>query len=352
MTESSWVFVTDRNDGHADRFHRLFDEIHPGCERLDVVIDSKGVPQAIREGVSLNSWSEIQEWLAGSALVISGPLDSVSRHIAGGSSPHVGISWATDLMVSAASSHQAATDLETAVASMDLVITDNYATENALVSMGVAAEKIVRIPWGPQPAAASLPGTQDAGVKEKWGIPDDLRVVLYPRALEEHYDPLVFVDAFAQLVRDQSNVCAVLVESGLLVPAVKEALIRAGIEDQAFWVPPLDSAEFHALICASALVVVSPKTDGTSVTVMEAMSLGTPVVTSLTSGSAEWVMEGITGWSFPVGNPEALYSAMSRRFDASEAEISSITDRAKTLVASRAGWGRSAAMVSKALQAL
>ena len=350
--QSPWVFVTDRTDVHAERFHRLFQELSPSSERLDIVFDSAGNPLATRNGSSLSSWSDIRESLGDAGLVLSGPLDTVSRHIAQGDFRHVGISWATDLMVGAGSSHQLAGQIEDAVASMDVVVTDNYAAENALVAMGVAPERIVRVPWGPEPPEALESTTAGSGLRKRLGVPADSHIILYPRALEPLYDPLVFVEAFSGLVRDYPSVCAVVVESGSLVPSVKKAVTEAGLEDRVVWAPTLSSAEFHALITESAVVVLTPQTDGTSVTLMEAMSLGTPVVTSHTSGSGEWVMDGVTGWSFPVGSAEALRVAMSRRFGASNAEVSSITQRAKRLVDSRAGWSTSSAILSKALKAL
>ena len=90
--QSPWVFVTDRTDVHAERFHRLFQELSPSSERLDIVFDSAGNPLATRNGSSLSSWSDIRESLGDAGLVISGPLDTVSRHIAQGDFRHVGIS--------------------------------------------------------------------------------------------------------------------------------------------------------------------------------------------------------------------------------------------------------------------
>jgi glycosyltransferase involved in cell wall biosynthesis len=86
---------------------------------------------------------------------------------------------------------------------------------------------------------------------------------------------------------------------------------------------------------------VTPRTDGTSVTVMDAMALGVPVVSSLTAGSAEWVMEGITGWTFPVGNAGALAGAIERALSSSAEHTALITAQAKRLVESKAGWDAS-----------
>ena len=95
--------------------------------------------------------------------------------------------------------------------------------------------------------------------------------------------------------------------------------------------------------------MVTPKTDGTSVTVMEAMSQGTPVVCSLTPGSAEWISEGITGWSFAVGDSAGLVMALEKFLSSPPEEVLAVTSRAKRLVELRAGWVRSSQILADAL---
>jgi glycosyltransferase involved in cell wall biosynthesis len=99
-------------------------------------------------------------------------------------------------------------------------------------------------------------------------------------------------------------------------------------------------------------VVVTPRTDGTSVTVMDAMHHGVPVVTSLTNGSAEWILDGVTGWTFPVGNAHALGEALESVASMSEADRSVITDNARRLVDQRAGWSQSAALLGAEIKKL
>jgi glycosyltransferase involved in cell wall biosynthesis len=235
---------------------------------------------------------------------------------------------------------------------MQAVVTDNYATENALIALGMKESAIIRVPWGPENARPDIPAKTASSVRAQVGVEQDQTFLLYPRSLEPHYDPMVFVEALAEVVSSHPQVVAVLVESGSGVSQVKEAITGRGIHDFVRWVPLQSPDAFSALLQAADAVVVTPKTDGTSVTIMEAMSQGIPVVCSLTLGSAEWVSEGITGWSFAVGDPAGLVVALDKFLSSPPEEILAMTLRAKRLVDARAGWVRSSQILADALGAL
>jgi glycosyltransferase involved in cell wall biosynthesis len=52
-------------------------------------------------------------------------------------------------------------------------------------------------------------------------------------------------------------------------------------------------------------------------------------------------MEGITGWTFPVGSASALADALERVLLADRSHRAVITSQAKNLVSQRAGWDSS-----------
>ena len=338
------VFVTDRQDAHAARFSELFAGIGADYERVDV---QGPAPSVQLGGATINGWDELIATLALTpTVVVSGPLDTVTGHLVGGGYRHVGISWATDVMVTAAQSAEHARALSHTLQSLDLVVLDNYATENAVVALGVAPDHICRIPWGPEGAALS------PLQRSSLGLPEDAFVIVYPRSLEPLYQPEVFIDALANLVAKRPSARAVVVESGSMVDSVKQDARRRGLSDHIVWLPLRSPEEFQAIIAMADAVVVTPRTDGTSVTVMDAMHHGVPVVTSLTNGSAEWILDGVTGWTFPVGNAHALGEALESVASMSEADRSVITDNARRLVDQRAGWSQSAALLGAEIKKL
>ena len=352
MSAKRWVFVTDRADSHVARFDRLFSGLSDSYELLSLALDDAGGISVRDSGNTFSGWSAVRDYLKGADVVISGPLDSVSIPLSGGDYSHVGISWATDVMVSGAGSSVVRASLSEALVGMQAVVTDNYSTENALIALGMKESAIIRVPWGPENARPDIPAKSSSSVRAQVGVEQDQTFLLYPRSLEPHYDPMVFVEALAEVVSSHPQVVAVLVESGSGVSQVKEAITGRGIHDFVRWVPLQSPDDFSSLLQAADAVVVTPKTDGTSVTIMEAMSQGIPVVCSLTPGSAEWISEGITGWSFAVGDPAGLVVALDKFLSSPPEEILAMTLRAKRLVDARAGWVRSSQILADALGAL
>jgi len=327
-------FVTDRADAHVTRFDTLFHTLTSDYELVRVTYAAEGHPQTSVAGVPYDSWDDLDAALtAEGSFVVSGPLDTVSANLAGEGFTHIGISFATDVMVSAAQDAGALARLRNMVASLDAVVTDNYSTENALIAAGANPARILRIPWGPDSLLKPSSMT-----RSDCGWPEERTIVLYPRSLEPHYDPGVFVEALSKVAATVPNVLAVFVEAGSLVADTKERLALAGLSESAHFEPLREPEVFRSMMGLADVVVVTPRTDGTSVTVLDAMALGVPVVSSLTAGSAEWVMEGITGWTFPVGNADALAGAIQRALTSSAEHTAVITAQAKRLVEEKAGW--------------
>jgi glycosyltransferase involved in cell wall biosynthesis len=336
------VFLSDRDDSHRRRFAQLFASL--GAPFIDVPVAGESGSVA-----HLGSWettAELRGLLESEpSLVISGPLDSVTADLSGGDYLLVGISWATDVMVTAAASQQGLTRMTKTLQGLDLVLTDNYATENALISLGVDHERILRAPWGPEDT-----GWERSKTRADFSLPEAGVMMLYPRTLSEHYQPDVFIEALSLVVQEHPLVKGVLVESGPLVSSVKDLIASKHLEDAVVWQPLLAPEDFDGLVSVVDALVVSPKTDGTSVSVLQAMAQGVPVVSSLTQGSAEWVIEGITGWTFPVGDVVGLQGALLRFLEANTERKNQITANAKRLVSARAGWDHSASQIAQRLQ--
>jgi glycosyltransferase involved in cell wall biosynthesis len=338
------VFVTDRQDAHAARFSKLFAGLGADYERVDVLGTSASFELG---GQALSGWDQLKAALAATpTVVVSGPLDTVTGNLVGSDYRHVGISWATDVMVTAAQSAEHARAMAGTLQSLDLVVLDNYATENAVVALGAAPDRVCRIPWGPEGVAFS------PIERSTLGLQDDAFVIVSPRSLEPHYQPEVFIDAFAGLIGKRPNARAVMVESGSMVDSVKRDLSSRGLSDHIVWLPLRSPQEFQAVIAMADAVVVTTRTDGTSVTVMDAMHHGVPVVTSLTNGSAEWILDGVTGWTFPVGNADALRVALESVASMSAADRALITGNARRLVEQSAGWSHSAATLGSEIKKL
>jgi glycosyltransferase involved in cell wall biosynthesis len=69
--------------------------------------------------------------------------------------------------------------------------------------------------------------------------------------------------------------------------------------------------DIPALLARARLFVLPSQTEGISLTLLEAMARGLPVVTTQVGGNPEVVESGTTGLLVPAGNPEALGQAIT-----------------------------------------
>jgi glycosyltransferase involved in cell wall biosynthesis len=129
-------------------------------------------------------------------------------------------------------------------------------------------------------------------------------------ALVPQKDPLTFVRATAVARRDLPDVQALWVGDGELRSAVEREIDTLGLRDT------LHLAGFRtdvdALLAAASVFVLSSVFEGLPLVIMDAFTLGVPVVATAGSGIPELVDDGLTGLLAPVGDAEQLGSAMVR----------------------------------------
>lgn len=295
------------------------------------------------------TWSSLRsKFEATPSVVVSGPLDLVSKHLAGGNYRHVGISWATDVMVSASESLESMRQLSKTTRQLDYVLTDNYATENALISLGVRPESVLRFPWGPDELGMgdTPPNLHD------FGLPQGKTLILSLRSVESHYEPEIVLRAFATIVSKVPEAHLVLIRRGLEVRSAEKIINSLELGKNVTWVENLEPEQFKSLIALSHVVISSAKTDGTSVSVLEAMARSVPVIATLTNGSAEWLIDGVTGWTYAPGHENELATKLLDVLTMDIRHKQAIVENARNLVAQRAGWAQTCNELSDTLSRL
>ena len=134
----------------------------------------------------------------------------------------------------------------------------------------------------------------------------------------------VLIDAVALLVRQGRSVRCRIIGSGPLEASLLASIARHGLEDRVELVGALPQQEVReALYSASVFAmpsVVTPEgdRDGIPVSLMEAMAVGTPVVSTRVSGIPELIDDEHEGLLVAERDPPALAVALARLLDDSE----------------------------------
>ncbi len=160
------------------------------------------------------------------------------------------------------------------------------------------------------------PGERPQHLLERWSLPADARVILSPRLMRPLYN-------LEQIARAAITVCAADPRAYFFFAyppvstdteyekQVRAIIEEAGLADRVKFIgaiPHNEMADYYRL--ANAVVSV-PQTDGTPLSVLEAMACGTPVIVSrIADYDPKYIEPHTTVLDAPIGDAKALADAL------------------------------------------
>lgn len=142
---------------------------------------------------------------------------------------------------------------------------------------------------------------------EKLGISDTTKIVAIVGAIQPRKDHSTFLAAAERIVAEHSDVAFLIVGSGKreLVDALNTAVKRRHLSEQThvvgWWKGPI-----HDVLAAVDVLVVSSIQESFGLTIIESMSVETPVVATRCGGPEEVLRDGVDGRLVPVGGAREM----------------------------------------------
>ena len=239
-------------------------------------------------------------------LVHAGPVQSCGFMTAlAGFQPLLVMSWGSDILADAHRDKQWRWVTNYTLSRSDMLQCDCEAVSSKVRELvPYSDDRIVQFPWGVDLDQFS-PGGDATGLRGRPGWEDSI-VVISTRTWEPLYDIEVLLDAFLQAYSREPRLRLVLLGSGSLATEVNKFITDYGL-DSAVWRPGMVShQEMPDFFRMADLYVSCASSDGTSVSLLEAMASGLPVVVTDVPGNSEWVVPGENGWMAPRGDANAF----------------------------------------------
>ncbi|NPV57709.1 MAG: glycosyltransferase family 4 protein [Anaerolineae bacterium] len=238
----------------------------------------------------------------------AGPIQNCAYLAAlSGFQPMVALSFGYDLLMDAGSSPQMAAATRTVLQKTTILFVDCDAVRQKAVELGFSGRPVVQFPWGVDLVRFS-PGDGDA-IRRRLGWQDDF-IFLSLRALEPLYGVDVVVRGFLQAAQRDSSIRLVLLGSGSLESGLRRMVSESDCAERAHFGGRVINPDLPAWYRAADCYVSASHTDGSSVSLMEALACAKPVLVSDIPGNREWVEEGGQGWRFEDGDAGALAERM------------------------------------------
>lgn len=272
--------------------------------------------------------AEVPRRLPAGAPVLAGPLPSVARALVGSGHPVIGLSHGWDLQPGHAGSIPLS-DLDW-LPGLARLLVDSPSTRLRATEAGMPAERIDLLPWG-----IDLDQFLPDGVETALGWPADARVVLSLRTHDRLYRTADVIEAFALAARRDPALFLVMGGAGPLTDEHRQRVRALGLAERVAFVGQVDEGALAPLMRAADLYVTASETDGTSVTLLQAMACRLPVACSRNPGNDWWIQDGVTGHVFDIGDIERLAQLM-----ATATVNGAALDAARAAVVERADWRR------------
>jgi glycosyltransferase involved in cell wall biosynthesis len=271
-------------------------------------------------------------------LVHAGPIQGPAFLAAlSGFHPIVTMSWGSDLLRTAQRSPWMHWATQFALDRTDIFTGDCRAVADEAARYGFPRKKMVLFPWGVDLAHFSPDHGRQTGQDLRKSLSwENNFVVLCNRTWASVYGVDVLAEGFTKAVKDNPNLRLLLAGDG--PDEEKIRAILAPVAQQVYLPGRVGLEALPGLYAAADLFVSPSHCDGSSVSLMEALACGKPVLASDIPSNREWVKPGEVGDLFWDGDADSLARGLLSL--AVDPELKTYGLRARLLAEERADWDR------------
>jgi L-malate glycosyltransferase len=352
------LYLTDNNSVHNRRFleklaaagfevwswniaatQATADELPPGIRTIVSTkrIDRGSSPSQYRELLP-QMQSVLQE--VHPAVVHAGPIQSGGYLAAlSGFHPMLLMSWGSDLLLDAERNSEWQQATAFALQKADAFFCDCDTVRQRADSFRVFSDaEIVQFPWGVKQDVFSPAGPLPPSVQftRKAGT----TTFIYTRSYEPLYGSDVLLDAFAGARSRNPALHLLLLGDGAKDRNILSFIKTHELNDAISVVGSQPTETLPMWFRAADAYVSCAKSDGTSISLLEAMATGLPVIVTDIPSNREWVAEPENGWLARSGSAEAVAEKMLLAAELTPQERKKISECNRRIVAERADWDK------------
>jgi glycosyltransferase involved in cell wall biosynthesis len=220
--------------------------------------------------------------------------------------PTVISAWGDDILVLPKKSRLIRYYTEKALASADLVYAVSHDIRNRIVrDFKIPASKVRYLPFG---IDTDLFAPETTGKNNE----GNTIAVFSNRGFFPVYDNETLVRGFAQACRQEPRLHLILKGEGPGEESIRELVARLQLSDKITFRKKTDYSEVPRDYRQADIFITTSISDGTPVSVLEAMASGLPCIATSVGGIPEWIENNVTGILIEPGSPEQAAEALIR----------------------------------------
>ena len=261
-----------------------------------------------------------------------------------GIKPLVSMSWGSDLLVDADKSPIGRCVTRFTLKRTTLLAADCQTVVDKANEFGYSGPARI-FPWGVD-LEHFHPG-EKGNLRSELGW-EDACVFLSNRTMEKLYGVDVVVKAFAIAARKNKKIRLLLFGKGKQEQEIRFILADAGVENRVHFGGFADLADLPDIYRSADYYVSASHSDGSSVSLMEALACGIPAIVSDIPSNKEWITPEKQGWLFADGDWDELSETMLKAADQKERDT--LSRNARILAEKQADWQKNFSVLLKSYQ--
>ncbi|MGA8273504.1 MAG: glycosyltransferase [Candidatus Sulfotelmatobacter sp.] len=246
-------------------------------------------------------------------------------------------SWGSDLLFHAQRSLEYKEATQLALSSADGFFCDcDTVRSRAQEFADMPESRIVQFPWGIRKGLFGRDGLLPRGEEREPGA----HLFISTRSWEPLYGINTLLEAFLLAYRADSSLRLLLLGDGSEAEKVREFIGAHELSRVIRTLSPQVKKEMPKWFRLADSYVSCAQSDGTSVSLLEAMATGLPPVVTDIPSNREWVEKGYNGWLAPSGSSEEFAERLLRAAHLGAEQRGLFSERNQRLVEERADLDR------------
>jgi glycosyltransferase involved in cell wall biosynthesis len=135
-------------------------------------------------------------------------------------------------------------------------------------------------------------------------------VILSTRSWERLLGVDLLLEGFLRAAAARPQLRLLMLGSGPMEADLRRSVRQSGMTERVHFAGPVEFERLPDYYRCADLYVSASHSDGSSISLLEALACGLPALVSDIAGNTEWVALQENGWWFPDGDAEALAQAL------------------------------------------
>lgn len=292
-------------------------------------------------------------------VVHAGPLQNAAFLTAiSGYRPLVSMSWGYDLLLDAERNAAWRWVTRFTLRRSTVMIGDCQTVRELAVGYGMPAKRIVTFPWGVDLRMFSPRDTPERPNTWPSGDERNQHSEVFLLLCNRSWEPIYGVDLIARafvlasqmlVSGDHPELRLLMLGNGSQADLLRQIFSSGGCLDRVHFPGQVSQPDLPRYYRSADLYLSASHSDGSSVSLMEAMACGLPVLVSDIPGNREWITPGIQGWWFPDGDVQAMAEAIVQAVE-NRKQLPEMGRAARQVAEQRADWERNSSRLLEAYE--